>query len=141
MCQTRLKLSRKVNECKPLPWTMGTATYSAGPRAVALKGSAPPLLTALQSRGHRAIPRHVMSFKLSVGRTGPFYFLEIEGVFTQGSRRCWSGYLVGRIFALDGSDWSKALRYHSIDTKPDTDFKSNKDRGSYMWRERGHLLV
>ena len=62
--------------------------------------------------------------KLSVGGTSPSDLLEIEGLVTQGSRPGRSaGYLVGGIFALDGSDWSNGLRYHNFDTKPDTEFK------------------
>jgi len=62
---------------------------------------------------------------LSVGGTSPSDLLKIEGLVTQGSRLGRSaGHLVGRIVALDGSDWSNGLRYHNFDTKPDTGFKA-----------------
>jgi hypothetical protein len=55
--------------------------------------------------------------KLSVGLTSQVYLLDIEGLFTQGSRpgRI-SGESVGWTFALDCSDWSNGLRYHFFDT-------------------------
>jgi hypothetical protein len=48
---------------------------------------------------------HAGSVKLSAGVTGPPYLLEIDGLFTQGSRLGRTlGESVGGIFALDGSD-------------------------------------
>ena len=46
-------------------------------------------------------------FELSVDRTGPFYDLEFEGLFTQGSRPGRTfGESVGGILIMDSSDWS-----------------------------------
>jgi hypothetical protein len=67
-------------------------------------------------------------FKLSVGGTCPSYLLEIEGLFTQRWRpgRTFSES-VGGILEMDSSDWSNGIRYHTFDTRPDTEFKK---RGS-----------
>jgi len=52
--------------------------------------------------------------------------LEIEGLFTQGSR---PGRTVSEresvigILEMHSSDWSNGIRYHVIDTRPDTEFK------------------
>jgi len=60
--------------------------------------------------------------ELSVGLTGQVCLLDIECLFTQGSRRGRSsGDLVGGVFDLDGSNWSNSLRYHNFDIKPDTE--------------------
>ena len=65
--------------------------------------------------------------KLSVGVTGHAYLLEIEGLFTQGSRPGRTfGESVGGILEMDSSDWSNGIRYHVFDTKPDTEFKMNE---------------
>ena len=78
--------------------------------------------------------RTLWCIKVSVGLTGQVHLLGIEGLFTQESRRGRSsGYLVGGIFALDGSDWSNALRYHNFDTKPDTEFKAPPRRRCAPW--------
>jgi hypothetical protein len=62
--------------------------------------------------------------KLSVGVTGHAAILEIEGLFTQGSRPGRTlAESVGGIFAMDSSDWSNGIRYHIFDTRPDTEFK------------------
>ena len=61
---------------------------------------------------------------LSVGLTCQVYLLEIEGLFTRGSRRGRSsGNWVGEIFTLDSSERSNAPRYHNFDIKPDTELK------------------
>jgi len=62
--------------------------------------------------------------KLSVGLTGQVYLLEIEGLFTQGSQpgRTVGGSVDG-MFEMDCSDWSNGIRYHVVDTRPDTEFK------------------
>ena len=61
--------------------------------------------------------------KLSVGVPGNAYLLEIEGIFTHGSRPGRTvGESVGGIFQMDISDWSNGIRYHSFDTRPDTEF-------------------
>jgi hypothetical protein len=59
--------------------------------------------------------------KLSVGLTGQVYLHEIEGLFSEGSV---SGDLVSGNFALNGSAWSTALRYHNFHTRPDIDFNN-----------------
>ena len=62
--------------------------------------------------------------KLSVGRTCPFYVLEIEGLLTQGSRPGRTfGESVGGILEMDSSDWSNGIRHHVFDTRSDTEFK------------------
>jgi hypothetical protein len=64
-------------------------------------------------------------FKRSVGRTCPFYLLEIEGLLTQGSRPGRTfGESVGGILEMDSSDWSNGIRHHVFDTRSDTEFKS-----------------
>jgi len=68
-------------------------------------------------------------FKLSAGVTCDAYLLKIEGLFTQGSRPDRTvGESVGGILELDSSDWSNGIRYHIIDTRPDTEFKANGAR-------------
>jgi hypothetical protein len=65
-----------------------------------------------------------LGLKLGVGVTGHAEILEIEGLFTEGSRPGRTfGEAVGEIFEMDSSDWSNALRYHTIDTRSDTEFK------------------
>ena len=65
--------------------------------------------------------------KLSFGRTSPFYLLEIEGLFTQGSRPGRTfGDSVGGFLVMDGSDWSNGIRYHIFVTRPDTEFKAER---------------
>jgi len=65
-----------------------------------------------------------MPFKLSVGVTRDAYLLEIEGLFTQGSRPGRTlGGLVGGIYEMDRSDWSCGIRYQNFDTRSDTEFK------------------
>jgi len=60
--------------------------------------------------------------KLSVGVTCHPYLLEIEGLFTQGWRPGRTvGESVGGIFEMDSSDWSNGIRYHTFDTRPDTE--------------------
>jgi len=52
------------------------------------------------------------------------YLLEIEGLFTQGWRPGRTvDESVGGIFEMDSSDWSNGIRYHTFDTRPDTEFK------------------
>jgi hypothetical protein len=61
--------------------------------------------------------------KLSVGVTCHADLLEIEGLFTQGSRPGWTvGESVGGILVMDSSDWSNGIRYHIFDTRHDTEF-------------------
>ena len=65
-----------------------------------------------------------MTFKLSVGRTCPFYLLEIEGLLTQGSRPGRTfGESVGGVLEMDSSDWSSGIRHHVFVTRSDTEFK------------------
>jgi len=63
-------------------------------------------------------------FKLSVGLTSQVYLLEIEGLFTQGSHsgRTVAGSVAGML-GMDCSDWLNGIRYHTFDTRPDTEFK------------------
>ena len=62
-------------------------------------------------------------FKLSVGVTYHAYLLDIEGLFTQGSRPGRTvGESVGGILEMDSSDWSNGIRHHIFDTRPDTEF-------------------
>jgi hypothetical protein len=62
--------------------------------------------------------------KLSVGVTSHAYLLEIQGLFTQGSRHCRNlGESVGGISEMDSSDWSNGIRYHTFDARSDTEFK------------------
>jgi len=86
----------------------------------AARGSAPP-----PRAGYiLGSPRHGMPFKLSVGETNPSYLLEIEGLFTRGSRPGRTvGESVGGILEMDSSDWSNGIRYHTFGTRPDTGFK------------------
>ena len=50
--------------------------------------------------------------------------LEIEGLFTQGSRPGRTvGESVGGVFEMDNSDWSNGLRYQIFDNRSDTEFK------------------
>ena len=57
--------------------------------------------------------------------TCPFYLLEIEGLFTQGSRPGRTfGESVGGILEMDSSDWSSGIRHHVFVTRSDTEFKS-----------------
>jgi len=70
-------------------------------------------------------PSQLLPVKFSVGVTCHAEILEIEGLFTQGSR---PGQTVGEsvdgILAMDSSDWSNGIRYHIFDTRPDSDFKT-----------------
>jgi hypothetical protein len=70
-------------------------------------------------------PGRCINLNLSVGVTTHAYLLEIEGLFTQGSR---SGRIlgesVGGSLEMDSSDWSNGIRYHIFDTRPDTESKS-----------------
>jgi hypothetical protein len=53
------------------------------------------------------------------------YLLEIEGLFTQGSRPGRPvGESVGGISNMGSSDLSDDIRYHVFDTRPDTEFNS-----------------
>ena len=67
--------------------------------------------------------------KLSVGETGLPCFLEIEGLFTQGQRpgRTFNES-VGGTFEMDSSDWLNGIRYHIFGTRPDTEFKLERER-------------
>jgi len=70
--------------------------------------------------------------KSSVGGISASDPLDTEGLVTGVSRPGRSaGYFVGGIIALDGFDWSNGLRYHNLDTKPDTAFKHA--RGIKVW--------
>jgi hypothetical protein len=63
-------------------------------------------------------------FTLSVGVTSDAVLLEIEGLFTQGSRPGRTvGVSVAGILKMDNSDWSNGIRYHIFVTRPDTEFK------------------
>jgi len=90
-------------------------------------------LVSIPTRSHRAKPptqspaRDLQSvplrLKLSVGVTCHPYLLETEGLFTQGWRPGRTvGESVGGIFEMDSSDWSNGIRYHTFDTRPDTEF-------------------
>ena len=66
-----------------------------------------------------------MSFILSARETILPDLLEIGGLLTQGSRPGRTvGESVGGIFEMDSSDWSNGIRYHTFDTRPDTEFNS-----------------
>jgi hypothetical protein len=68
-------------------------------------------------------------FKLSVGIPGNAYLLEIEGLFTHGSRTGRTvGTSVAGICQMDTSDWSNGMRmrYHTFDTRPDTEFITDR---------------
>jgi hypothetical protein len=71
----------------------------------------------------------VLVLKLSVGVTSHPDLHEIEGLFTLGSRpdRTSSGS-VGAILEMDSSDWSNGIRYHTVDTRPDTEFTDPPSR-------------
>jgi len=72
----------------------------------------------LTSRVTARARTEVCQFKLSVVRTSSVDILENRGSINSeiaAGRR-------GRIFDLDCSDWSKGLRYHNFDTRPDTEF-------------------
>ena len=57
--------------------------------------------------------------------TGHAYLLEIEGLFTQGSRPGRTvGEWVGGMFAMVSSNWSNGIRYHTFDTRSDTEFQA-----------------
>jgi len=60
--------------------------------------------------------------------TGHADLLEIERLFTRGSRPRWRpgwtvGESVGGIVELDSYDWSNGIRYHVFGTRSDTEFK------------------
>jgi len=69
-------------------------------------------------------PNDAAHFKLSVGGTSPSYLLEIEGLFTHGSRRGRTvGESAGETFETDSSDWLNGIRCHTFGTRPDAEFK------------------
>ena len=75
---------------------------------------------------------HSFSFqlKLSVGVTRDAYLLEIEGLFTQGSRPGRTfGESVGAISEMYSSDCSNGIRYQTFATRSDTEF----NRPVYLW--------
>jgi len=83
----------------------------------------------------------VTGLKLSVGVTSNADLLEIEGLFTQGSRPGRTvGDSVDGIFETDSSDWSNGIRHHIFDTRPDTEFKPDLTLGAkcykFQFRER-----
>jgi hypothetical protein len=96
--------------CIALPWRGPPAALPAGP----------PAASAPRARGS-----HLSTFqlKLSAGRTCPVYPLEIDGLFTQGSRpsRTLGESVVG-ISEMDFSDSSNGIRYHIFVTRPGTEF-------------------
>jgi hypothetical protein len=62
--------------------------------------------------------------KLSIGVPGNAYLFEIEGLVTQGWRPGrTSDESVGGIFEMNSFDGTNGLRYHTCDTKSDTEFK------------------
>ena len=68
---------------------------------------------------------------LSVGETGLPEILDIEGLFTHGSRpgRTFGESVDGvhdGILEMDSSNWSNGIRYHIFCTRPDTEFKADK---------------
>jgi hypothetical protein len=73
--------------------------------------------------GHHPVSLGLGHFKLSVGVTCHPYLLEIEGLFTQGWRAGRTfGVSVDTIFEMDSSDRSNGIRYHTFDTRFDTEF-------------------
>ena len=77
------------------------------------------------ARGASGI-EEISRIKLSVGVTCHAYLLEIEGLFTQGSRPGRTvGEWVGGIIEMDSSDWSNGIRYHTFETRSDTEFKQS----------------
>jgi hypothetical protein len=66
-----------------------------------------------------------MSLEFSVGATSRPEILEIEGRSTQGSRPGRTvGELLGVIFGMDNYEWLNWIRYHILDTTPDTEIES-----------------
>jgi len=91
------------------------------------------------SRGYFMQVGRMVKLDLSVGcinsvsgRHVALISSKIEGLSTQESRpgRISAGRR-GRIFDLDCSDWSNGLRYHSFDTRPDTEFKGSSTNEGY----------
>jgi hypothetical protein len=63
--------------------------------------------------------------KLSVVVTSHAYLLEIQGLFTQGSRPGRTlGESVGGISEMESSDWSNGIRYHTFDARSNTEFNT-----------------
>jgi hypothetical protein len=60
--------------------------------------------------------------RISVDVTCHPYLLENEGLFTQGSQPGRTvGESVGGILEMDSPDWSSGIRYHIINTRPETE--------------------
>jgi hypothetical protein len=73
-------------------------------------------------RGVQGVVKPETGFKRSVGVTGHFYLLEIDGLFTHGSRPGrTSAESVGGTFEMDYSDWSNVIRHNTFDTRSDTE--------------------
>jgi len=108
VCQTRVKLKLS----RGLQWSTFRLNLSRFGHT-----STCPRLIDLRKMMHPTYA-HV---KLSVGVTCHPYLLEIEGLCTRGWR---PGRWDGGILEMDSSDWhwSNRIRYHTIDTRPDTEF-------------------
>ena len=60
-----------------------------------------------------------------LSETSQVYFLDTEGLFTQGLQPGWTvGGSVGGILEMDCSDWSNGIQYQIFDTRPDTEFEN-----------------
>jgi len=80
--------------------------------------------------------------ELSVGVTSHAYLLEIQGLFTQGSRHCRTlGESVGGISERDSSDWSNGIRYHTFDARSDTEFKAVARTAWCVRPNKGSILM
>jgi hypothetical protein len=109
---------------------------SVGSNAPPLPSPSPPPPGKHPQRGPPAPARRVIEnmhsyrdrsttyLKLSVGVTSHPYLLETEVLFTLGWRTGPTvGESVGGIVEMDSSDLSSGIRYHTFDTRPDTEFK------------------
>jgi len=67
----------------------------------------------------------VMPIKLSVSVSGHAVLLEIEGLGSQPGRTV--GESIDGILEMASSDWSYGIRYHIINTRPDTELNSRTD--------------
>ena len=94
-----------------VPWALpAPATHQPQPRVVYL------------------IPTH-LNFRISVGATWNADLLEIEGLFTQGSRPSRTvGEPVAGILITDSSDRSDGNYFDTHSTRPNTEFKPSRPK-------------
>jgi hypothetical protein len=92
----------------------------------------------------RTSPLYISSsLRLGVGVPRNADLLEIEGLFTQGSRPGQTvGESVGEILIVDSSDWSNGVCYHICYARTDNEFKSNlsSSEGFELTQSRGCRL-